>query len=128
MSHVTDFDQHHSDGFYAGSHVAFLDSRATGRVVASCTAIQTLTSLLMQRELDDQQSFRFTGDVAIGILTAIGCCADLAQSSVAGLNPEHSGTTIFPPDSQGAELMISTAVRAATMRRSTDGRREGVAA
>ena len=47
--------------------------------------------------------------LAIGILTAIGCCADLAQSSVTGLNPEHSGTTIFPPDSQGAELMAMEA-------------------
>ena len=118
--HITDFDQHHSDGFYRGVHAAFLDSRATGRVVAACSAIQTLTSLLMQRELDEGQSFRFSNGVAMGVLTAIGCCADLAQAAVTGINSEHHGTTTFPPTSQGAELMSRTAARAATMRRSTD--------
>lgn len=124
--HITDFDQHHSDGFYRGNHAAFLDSRATGRVVAACSAIQTLTSLLMQRELDGGQNFQFSPDVALGILTAIGCCADLAQSAVNGVSIGRDGTTTFPPDSQGAALMSRTAARAASMRRATD--QEGGAA
>ena len=124
---VTDFDQHHPDGFYIGGHAAFLGSRVTGRVVAACTAIQALTSLLMQRELDEGQSFRFSNGIAMGVLTAIGCCADLAQAAVAGVSAEHHGTTIFPPNSQGADLMSRTAVRAATMRRSTDSSEGGAA-
>ena len=120
MSHITDFDQHHSNGFYSGANAAFLDSRATGRIVAACTAIQALTALMIQRELDQEQTFTFSSGVAVGVLTAIGCCADLMHATMVGINPDDHGTTTFPAGSQGAELMSRTAVRAASMRRSTD--------
>jgi hypothetical protein len=116
---------HEVFGWYEGDTTAFLDHRATARVTVACEAIQTLTAVLLQRELDGSDEFtvmplKLDHQVAMGMLNAVACCAELVQSYATGAAPEYSGTTSYPADSPGADLMRETARKAATMRRKRD--------
>ena len=112
---------HEVFGFYEGDQAAFLDHRATARVTVACGAIQTLTAVLMQRELDTDEfttnALRMDGRVAMGMMEAIACCAELVHMHVTGCGPKSIGVSTYPSDSEGADLMRQTAVKAAMMRR-----------
>lgn len=130
MSETTGKTIIHPDlfGFYEGDGVAFLDHRATARVAVACGAIQTLTAVLMQREVDGSDTYvaenilKMDGRVAMGMLEAIACCAELVQMTVTGVGPESIGAVHLPSGSAGAELMRQTATRAKAMRRASDRR------
>jgi len=114
--------QHHEVfGFYEGDQAAFLDHRATARVMAACEAIHTLTAVLMQREADADNSgdgtLRMNERVSMGMLSAIACCAELVNAYVAGGRPQDMGAHTYPSDSPDAELMREAARQAEARRR-----------
>ena len=115
---------HEVFGFYEGDQAAFLDHRSVARVQVACGAIQTLTAVLMQRETDTDEmttdALKMSDRVAMGMLEALSCCAELVQMTVTGVTSETIGAAYFPSDSAGAELMRETARKAAHMRRVSD--------
>ena len=117
---------HHHEvfGFYEGDQTAFLDHRSVARVQVACGAIQTLTAVLMQREVDTDDmttvALKMDDRVALGLMEALSCCAELVQMTVSGISPETIGAVHLPSDSAGAELMRETARKAKHMRRSSD--------
>lgn len=127
MSDTTEKTVRHHEvfGFYEGDQAAFLDHRSTARIAAACGAIQTLTAVLMQREVDADDmatvALRVDSLVAMGMLEAIACCTELVSMTASGFGPQTLGNKHFPSDSAGAELMRQTASKAELMRRATDG-------
>ena len=115
-------------GAYERDGVTFLDHRATARVAAACEAVRVLSAVLVQRELDADTAVHapltLDGRVAAGMLTAIGCCAELVEAYALGVGPADIGATTYPSDSSGADLMRETARKAASMRRNADSRAE----
>ncbi len=115
---------HEVFGFYEDDQAAFLDHRATARVAVACGAIKTLTAVLMQREVDNDDmatvALRMDGRVAMGMMEAISCCAELVHGLVSGVSAGAIGATSYPSDSAGAELMRQTARKADNMRRAGD--------
>ena len=116
---------HEVFGFCEDDQTAFLDHRATARVTVACGAIQTLTAVLMQREIDGSDEFtvmplKLDHRVAMGMLNAVACCAELVKTYATGIDAESVGATSYPASSPGAELMRETARKAATMRRARD--------
>ncbi|MEY5099199.1 MAG: hypothetical protein RJA36_1918 [Pseudomonadota bacterium] len=116
---------HDAFGWYEGDSATFLDHRAIARVSVACEAIQTLTAVLMQREIDGSDEFtvmplKLDHRVAMGMLNAVACCAELVKTYATGIDAESVGATSYPASSPGAELMRETARKAATMRRARD--------
>jgi len=115
---------HEVFGFYEDDQAAFLDHRSVARVQVACGAIQTLTAVLMQRETDTDEmttvALKMSDRVAMGMLEALSCCAELVQMTVTGVTSETIGAAYFPSGSAGAELMRETARKADMMRRESN--------
>lgn len=84
----------HSDVFapYESDGVAFLCEKTTARVYAATDAIQTLTALLLQREIDaeaqaDGEEPRLTMDTrtTVGLLHALATCNSAVQQMTSGV-------------------------------------------
>ncbi len=108
MTTATIFD------LYEGDTAAFLDHRAAARVNAALGAIQTLTSVLLHREIDEVDD---DPSVNMGLINAVACCAELAHDIVSGLACGHLGASVFPAHSEGADIMREAADRAAALQR-----------
>ena len=83
----------HSDVFapYEGGGVAFLCEKTTARVYAATDAIQTLTALLLQREIDaeaqadgDEPGLTMDTRTTVGLLHALATCNASIQQMTAG--------------------------------------------
>ncbi len=112
---------HEVFGFYEDDQAAFLDHRSVARVQVACGAIQTLTAVLMQREVDADAmttvALKMDNRVALGLMEALSCCAELVQMTVTGVDSKSIGAVHLPSGSAGAELMRETARKAGMMRR-----------
>lgn len=115
---------HEVFGFYEGDQAAFLDHRSVARVQVACGAIQTLTAVLMQREVDADAmttvALKMDNRVALGLMEALSCCAELVQMTVTGVDSKSIGAVHLPSGSAGAELMRETARKAGMMRRESN--------
>lgn len=115
---------HEVFGFYEDDQAAFLDHRSVARVQVACGAIQTLTAVLMQREVDADAmttvALKMDNRVALGLMEALSCCAELVQMTVTGVDSKSIGAVHLPSGSAGAELMRETARKAGMMRRESN--------
>lgn len=107
--------------YHEGDAVSFLDHRAVARLNVANGAIQTLTAVLMQRELDaetvvEDPALSMSGQVAIGLMEALACCADLIHITVNGIDPHCTGVTNVQSDSDGAKLIREASRRANELR------------
>ena len=84
----------HSSPFarYEGDGVGFLCEKTMARVYAATDAIQTLTALLLQREIhaeaqadgDDQPGLKMDTRTTVGLLHALATCNRAVQQLTAG--------------------------------------------
>lgn len=115
---------HEVFGFYEDDQTAFLDHRSVARVQVACGAIQTLTAVLMQRETDTDEmttvALKMSDRVAMGMLEALSCCAELVQMTVTGVGSDSIGSVHLPSGSVGAELMREAALKAGGLRRTSE--------
>lgn len=83
----------HPDVFewYEGDGVAFLCEKTTARVYAATDAIQTLTALLLQREIDaeaqangDEPGLTMDTRTTVGLLHALATCNASIQQMTMG--------------------------------------------
>lgn len=106
--------------FHEGDSATFLDHQAVARVNVACGAIQTLTAVLMQREVDAEcmsnPTLTMSGQVATGLMEALACCAELIHTTVNVIDHRAIGVTAVPFDSEGAELIRGAADRATLLR------------
>jgi hypothetical protein len=71
------------------SHAVFIDPRGVARIMAAVQGIHAISGIFNQREIDrdlDKESDRVVLDpqLAIGLLSAIGCCADVIDTVTIG--------------------------------------------
>lgn len=81
----------HSDVFkwYEGDGVAFLCENGVSRIYAATNAVQTITSMLLQREVDadcEEDEGRLVLDTrtVTGLLHAVATCTSVVQQLVTG--------------------------------------------
>lgn len=80
----------HSSPFawYEGDGVAFLCEKTTARVYAATDAVQTITSMLLQREVDtgceDDNRLVLDTRTVTGLLHAVATCTSVVQQLVTG--------------------------------------------
>ena len=72
----------------ADDSAVYLCGASVARLNSAVQGIHTLTAILGQRELDTEVDlsapFTFDSNVAMGILSAIACCAEVVQSAATG--------------------------------------------
>ena len=85
----------HSNPFawYEGDGVGFLCEKTTARVYAATDAIQTLTALLLQREIDaeaqadgDEPGLTMDTRTTVGLLHALATCNSAVQQMTSGVS------------------------------------------
>ncbi|WP_027995411.1 hypothetical protein [Simplicispira psychrophila] len=72
----------------AGDSAVYLCPQSVARLSSAVQGIHTLTAMLGQRELDSEIGLeapcKFGPSVAIGILSAIACCAEVVDAAASG--------------------------------------------
>ena len=71
------------------SHAVFIDPRGAARIMAAVQGIHAIASIFNRREIDldlDKEGDRVALDpqLAMGLLSAIGCCADVIDTVAIG--------------------------------------------
>lgn len=86
----------HPDVFkwYEGDGVAFLCENGVSRIYAATDAVQTITSMLLQREVDteceDDNRLVLDTRTVTGLLHAVATCTSVVQQLVTGAGPAHT--------------------------------------
>jgi hypothetical protein len=72
------------------SHAVFIDPRGVARIMAAVQGIHAITSIFNQREIDrdlvqpEEEGIAFDNQLGLGLLSALGCCADVIHTVAAG--------------------------------------------
>ena len=78
----------------------------------------------MQREVDADEmttvALKMDNRVALGLMEALSCCAELVQMTVTGVGSNSIGAVHLPSGSAGAELMREAALKAGGLRRTSE--------
>jgi hypothetical protein len=103
------------------SHAVFIDAKGVARIMAAVQGIHAITSIFNQREIDrdldrPEEGINFDNQFGMGLLSALGCCADVIHTVAAGDRIQSVAIEADEPQAQQLAHIARDLARASKQR------------